>query len=118
MLSAFGIVALVLAALGIYGVLTYAVSQRTSEIGLRVALGARSGDVVRMVTGQGMALVAVGIALGLVVAGIGGRFVGGMLYAVEPFDFATIAAVAGLLGVVAFIACLVPAVRAGRVDPL
>lgn len=118
LLTAFALVALLLAALGIYGVLTYAVSQRTEEIGLRMALGARTSDVLRMVVGQGMVLTFFGIGLGVVGATAFGRVLEGMLHAVEPGDPWIIGAVAGLLGAVALTACLVPGFRATRIDPL
>ncbi len=118
LLSAFAVVALLLAALGIYGVLTHVVSQRTDEIGLRMALGARTSDVLRMVAGEGMVLTLLGIALGLVAASALGRILEGLLYAVEPSDPWTLGAVAGLLGAVALGACLIPGFRATRIDPL
>ena len=118
MLTTFALVALLLAALGIYGVLTHAVSQRTGEIGLRMALGARTSDVLRMVAGEGMVLTLLGIGLGLVGASALGRVLEGMLYAIEPGDPWTIGGVAGLLGAVALAASLLPAFRATRIDPL
>lgn len=118
LLFAFATVALLLATLGIYGVLSYLVSQRTDEIGLRMALGARALDVVRLVAGQGMLLALCGMAIGLV-AGVGlGRVLSGMLHGVEAGDPWTLAAVACVLSVVAFAACLIPAARAARIDPL
>ena len=118
LLSGFGLVALVLAALGIYGVLSYAVVQRTGEIGLRMALGARRRDVLRMVTRQGMGLTLVGMTVGLAVALAVGRFLSGMLYEIPPNDPWTLAAISGVLGAVALVACSVPAFRASRVDPM
>jgi putative ABC transport system permease protein len=118
LLTTFGAVALVLAALGIYGVLTHTVSQRTDEIGLRMALGARAADVVGLVAGRGIGLAAAGLTLGLVVSFGLGRALEGMLYGIGRFDFETIAAVAGLLSAVVLAACLIPALRASRIDPL
>lgn len=114
----FGGLGLFLATIGLYGVVAYAVSQRTREIGLRVAIGAASGDVLRLVMGGGMKLVGGGIALGLVLAIALGRFIESLLFQLEPTDPLTLAATAVLLGVVAALACYVPARRAAHVDPL
>ncbi len=121
LLTAFALVALLLAALGIYGVLTHTVSQRTDEIGLRMALGARTSDVLRMVAGEGMALTLLGIGLGLVGARALARVLEGLdstLHGIEPGDPWTMAAISGLLATVALGACLAPAWRATRIDPL
>jgi predicted permease len=118
LLGIFAVVALVLAAVGTYGILSYMVSERQREIGIRMALGAGSGQVVRLVLGQGLGMAAVGIGLG--VAGALGlaRLTTSLLYGVSPADPATFVAVAGVIGVVAIVACVVPTRRATRVDPL
>ncbi|MGQ0734760.1 MAG: ABC transporter permease [Acidobacteriota bacterium] len=113
-----GLVGLVLAATGVYGVLAYSVSQRTQEIGVRMALGAHSGDVLRLVVGQGLVLAAVGIVVGVVLAAAAMPAAASLFYNVSPFDPLTFGAVAAFLGVVAFVASYVPAVRATTVDPV
>jgi putative ABC transport system permease protein len=118
LLGAFSILALVLSAIGIYGVLAYSVTERTHEIGIRMALGAEAGDVVRMVLRHTLALVGMGIALGtagaLAVTGVLEKF----LFEVKPTDPATFIAVAAMLVAVAVLAALLPARRAAKVDPL
>jgi putative ABC transport system permease protein len=116
-LGAFALVALLLAAVGIYGVLSYAVGRRVREIGLRVALGATRGRVVRMVVRQGIALAALGAALGVGGALWLSRAMAGLLFGVAPGDPLTFAGVVALFLAVAGLACLVPALRAARVDP-
>jgi putative ABC transport system permease protein len=113
-----GIVGLLLAAVGVYGVLSYSVTQRTQEIGVRVALGANNRDVLRLVVGQGLMLAAVGIVIGLVLAAFGTPLARSLLYNVSPFDPFTFIAVSMFLLSVAFLASFVPARRATRVDPL
>ncbi len=118
MLTLMGLVALVLAAMGIYAVMAYAVSQRISEFGIRMALGAGRRDIVRLVLGQGIAVVGAGIAIGLVAALLVTRLLSGFLYGVSPFDVPTFAGVVVLLAIVALVACVFPALRATRVDPV
>lgn len=117
MFSVFGALALVIAAVGLYGVLTYAVTQRTREIGVRIALGAHRADVVRLITLEGMSVVAAGVAIGILVALAAGRFVAPMLYQTSPSDPTVIVSVAVVLLVVAAAATIVPSWRASRVDP-
>ena len=114
----FGLLALVLACLGLYGLLSYEVGRRTREIGIRMALGAEAGDVHRLVVGRGMALAVVGAALGLAGAFGVTRFLQSMLYGVRPVDPVTFLAVGALLLLVALAGCYVPARRATRVDPM
>jgi predicted permease len=115
--GAFAALALVLSALGIYGVLAYTVSQRTREFGIRIALGARAGTVVRMVMGQGMRLAAIGLALGVAGAALLTGLMEKMLYEVKPTDPAVFAIVAGVLMAVAMAASLVPSLRVARIKP-
>ncbi|MBW3534022.1 MAG: FtsX-like permease family protein, partial [Gemmatimonadetes bacterium] len=110
-------VALVLAAVGIYGVISYSVAQRTREIGIRMALGADRGRVLRLVVGQGMTLVGVAVVVGLVVALMAGQVLASLLYGVSPRDPLTYIAVTGVLTLVALAACWIPARRASGVTP-
>jgi putative ABC transport system permease protein len=118
LLGAFATLALLLASIGIYGVLSYAVTQRRREIGVRMALGATSRTVVAMVVGRGLVLTGTGLAIGLVAAALGTRAMKTMLYGVDAVDPATFASVAALLCAIAVLACWVPALRAARVDPI
>ena len=118
LLGIFAGLALVLACIGVYGVLAYAVAQRTREIGVRMALGARSGDVTRMILGRGLKLGAVGLAAGFALALGLGRLLQTLLFGVKPVAPAVYAATGGALLVVALLACAIPAMRASRVDPM
>jgi predicted permease len=116
--SAFALLALVLACIGLYGLLSYEVTRRTREIGIRMALGAKAGDVLRAVIAQGIALAAVGVTIGVAIALGVTRFLGSLLYNVKAGDPLTFAGVALLLVAVAELACYIPALRAARVDPM
>ena len=118
LLVAFATMALVIAGIGIYGVLAYSVSQRSYEIGLRMALGATRGRVMREVAGEGLVVGGVGIGAGLVAALAAGRVVASLLFGVEARDLPTFAVAAVSLATVALVACALPAWRASRVDPL
>ena len=118
LLGVFAGIALVLALIGLYGVLAYAVAQRHREIGVRMALGARPRDVARLVLSQGFVIIATGIAAGLGAATWLSRYVRTQLYAVSPLDPAVYAGVAALLAAVAIVACVIPARRAAKVDPM
>ena len=116
--TALGLLGLALAVVGVYGVVSYATAQRTHEIGLRMALGAHPGNILRMVLTQGLLLVLVGVGAGLLLAVGLGQLVRNLLFCVSPNDPLTFVAVALLLGAVALVACLLPARRAARVDPM
>ena len=118
LLAIFAGIAVLLAAVGIYGVMSHAVTQRTQEIGVRIALGARQDEVVRMVVRQGMAVVAVGVGIGLVAAFALTRLMGGLLYEVKPSDPQTFGVVCLVLASAALFACWLPARRAAGVDPV
>jgi predicted permease len=118
LLGVFAAAALLLAAIGIYGVMSYSFSQRAHEIGIRLALGAQRMDILQMAIGEGMQLVAIGLAIGLIGAATLTRFVRTMLFDVSPFDPTTFTVASAALAAVASLACYVPARRATRVDPL
>jgi putative ABC transport system permease protein len=115
--GAFAVLALALAAVGIFGVLAFSVSQRTREFGIRMALGAQSGDVLGMVLREALKIAAVGVMAGLIAAAILTRSLASLLFGVAPLDAVTFAGAAALLAVVALAACALPAWRAARVDP-
>lgn len=116
--SSIGFLGLVLAAVGVYGVLSYTVSQRRQEIGVMVALGASGRNVLGLIVGQGLRLAALGIVIGLFGAALAGRATASLLVGVSPFDPISFAGVAGFLALVAFVASVIPARRAMRVDPI
>jgi predicted permease len=118
LLSVVGLVCVLLAAVGLYSVMSYAVSQRTQEVGIRVALGAQPGDVRRMVVGEGLKLVLPGLLAGAVASALAAYSVSGMLIQVSPTDPATLAAAAVLLGFVGLAASYIPALRATRIEPI
>ena len=118
LLGVFALVALALAAVGVYGVMAYSVRERTREIGVRVALGATGGSVLRLILGQGLRLVAIGVAVGLVAAALLAQLLERLLYDVQPLDPWTFTATAAILLVVAAVASCLPAVRAVRMAPV
>jgi len=118
LLATFAAVALLLAAIGLYGVIAYLVGLRSHEIGVRIALGAARADVLRLVLGSGLRLAGAGVALGVVGALAATRLLASQLYGVGPGDPATFAVIAAVLALVALAASYVPARRAARVDPI
>ena len=121
LLGSMGVLALLLAAIGLYGVMAYAVSQRTQEMGIRLALGASPSALLNMIVGQGMRLTIVGLAIGLALALAAFGSIGAvrtLLPGISPLDPITFVAVPATLAVIAFLATWIPARRAGRVDPL
>jgi ABC-type antimicrobial peptide transport system permease subunit len=118
LVGAFAVSALALALVGLFGVVSYSVAQRTQELGVRVALGAQRRDIMSLILRRGTGLAAVGVALGLLGAAWLTRFLGSLLYGVMPLDAVTYGAVALLLGLSAILATLGPARRATRVDPM
>ena len=118
LLIIFAATALLLAAIGIYGVMSYAVTRRTHELGIRTSLGASRREIIALVIGQGMKLAAIGLAAGVVASLVLTRFLAGLLYGVRPADPATLALVTTLLGAISLLACYIPARRATTVDPM
>ena len=118
LLSAFALLALLLAALGIYGVLSYAVAQRTNEIGVRMALGATSKAIMLSFARRGVGVTLAGLAIGVVLAAIASRLMSTLLYGFRPDYITTVVAVSVILVAVAALACVVPARRAARIDPM
>lgn len=118
LLTIFAATAMLLAAIGLYGVMSYSVAQRTKEIGVRMALGARRPDVLALVVRRGMTLVGIGIAAGIVLSLALARLIAGLLFGITATDPLTFIGVATLLGLVAFIANYLPARRAASVDPM
>jgi ABC-type antimicrobial peptide transport system permease subunit len=116
--AAFGALALLVACIGIYGILAYRVARRTREIGVRIALGASRGSVQWMVTRESLALLVIGVAIGIPVALGLSRYVVSLLYGLAPTDPATMAATLGLLAIVSIAAAFLPARRAARIDPM
>jgi len=117
MFAAFGALALVVAMIGLYSVIAYSVAQRRQEVGVRIALGARVGDVVRLIVFDGLRIVMVGVALGIALAVVTGQWLGPLLFQVSPRDPVVFAVVALVLVGVALVASGLPAIRASRVDP-
>jgi putative ABC transport system permease protein len=117
LLWSFAAAALVMAAVGLYGVMSYAVMHRTREIGIRMALGAQTGDVVKLIVRQGLTLTITGLTIGLAAAFGVTRLLSGMLFGVGATDPLTFTAVALLLAFIALLACWIPALRATKVDP-
>jgi len=118
LLAVFASLALILALVGIYGVMSYTVTQRTHEIGIRMALGARTADVLKLVVGHGLALTFTGVGIGLVLAYWLTALMKDLLFEVKATDPATFGVIAALLIIVAFMACWMPARRAAKVDPM
>jgi putative ABC transport system permease protein len=118
LLTIFGAIALLLAAIGIYGLMSYSVEQGTHEIGVRLALGAARRDILTLIVGRGMRLAAIGVVVGALAAAGATRVLSRMLFGVRPTDPVTYAFVIGALAVIAFVACYLPARRAMRLDPI
>jgi len=118
LLDLFAVVALILASIGLYGVISYLVGQRTQELGIRLALGAQRRDIFRLVLSSGMKMALIGVVLGLLGALGLTRVISNLLYGVSATDIPTFAAIASLVVAVAALACLLPARRATKVDPL
>ncbi len=117
-MTIFGGIALILVTVGVYSVLAYSTTQKTHEIGIRMALGAEGGDVLGIVVRMGLRLVVAGITIGIAISLVLGRAIGTQLVGVTPYDPLTLAATTSLLTITAAIACWIPARRATRVDPM
>jgi ABC-type antimicrobial peptide transport system permease subunit len=117
-LAAFGVLALVLSAVGLFGVLSYSVAQRTREMGVRIAIGASRRDVLGLIVGRAMRLTAIGLGVGIVLAAGAGQLLRSQIFGVSPLDPLTFISVIVLLAAVAFVAAWLPARRAARVDPI
>jgi ABC-type antimicrobial peptide transport system permease subunit len=117
LVSSFGILAVIIAAVGIAGVLAFSVSARTNEIGVRMSLGADAGRVQRMILGEGGVLLVTGLLLGVTGAFFGAGIIRGLLFGVAPHDPMTFAVVAMLMSLIGIVACWIPALRAARIDP-
>ena len=117
MLGSVGLIALVLASIGVYGVMTYSVTERTHEIGVRVALGAQQGDVLRLVLRHGILMTGIGLLIGLPLSVGLSHLLAELIYGVSSVDFATFGGVTVLMCAITLLACYVPARRAARVDP-
>lgn len=118
LLATFAALALVLGVVGVYGVTSYLVAQRTREVGVRLALGAQPAQVVRLVVRQGMLVALAGLGAGLVGALAAGRLMTGLLFGVSPYDVATLVSVSAVIGIATLVANWIPALRAARIDPL
>jgi putative ABC transport system permease protein len=118
LIGSFALLALLLAALGIYGVMAYTTSQRTREIGIRLALGAQRGDVMKLVVGQGMKLALIGVALGLPASFALTRLIKSLLFGIGSADPLAFSAAVLMLAIAALLACYIPARRAAKVDPM
>jgi ABC-type antimicrobial peptide transport system permease subunit len=118
LLGSLGLLAFILASMGVYGVMAYSVSQRTRELGIRMALGAQTGQVIQLVLRQGMFLAAIGLGFGLLAAFGSTRLAGSLLYGVNPNDPVIFICVTSLLALAAFAACYFPARRALKIDPI
>ena len=118
LLSVFAGMSLLLALIGVYGVMSYTVAQHTREIGIRIALGAQPSTILKLIVGRGLVLVSIGVVIGVLASFALTRFIENMLFGVTPTDPLTFAMIVVLLGFVALLACLVPAARAMRVDPI
>ena len=116
--TAMGVLALLVAAIGVYSVMSYAVSQRDKEMGIRVALGAKLSDITRLVVGEGMRTIAIGIGLGIVLSLALSRLVASLLIGISPRDPVILVTAAVILAAIGIVASLVPAIRAGRADPM